>query len=193
MSLGNPLKSTVNPACLWGLSHSTWCVPTSIRSDGASQPGDCVRSNAGQNLWGQHDQHGQSHAGSVQDSWEPHPATRLVLHWRRWWRPHRTWPFFFYLLLLLLSFFRLTYLRCFLFCSSSNRVVPRRPRLSRKARCILSLCPISTTCSPTSGGPQLHRAKSQVSPRELSLRSSSDHSKHRLAWLQHDIPLLLFQ
>lgn len=37
-----------------------------------------------------------------------------------------------------------------------------RPQLSRRAQFSLSLCPISTTCSQTLGGPPPHQVKSQV-------------------------------
>lgn len=40
-----------------------------------------------------------------------------------------------------------------------------RQQLSRTAQCSLSLCPTSTTCSPTSDGRPLHQAKSQVTHR----------------------------
>lgn len=42
-------------------------------ADGAEEPGHRVRSHAGSHHRGQHDPHGDTHAGPVQDRRDPHP------------------------------------------------------------------------------------------------------------------------
>lgn len=63
-------------------------LPGSCLLDGAQEPGHRVRSHSGAHHRGQHDPHGDTHAGPVQDCGDAHPECERRCFFRRVFKCH---------------------------------------------------------------------------------------------------------